>query len=297
MLRQLANKRLFAAAMLFCALPLSARAQSPSVSLVSPAQGSTMASRTIVFRAVANGFTPTSMDFYLGDPSDSLVDLYLGGPDQVEGTEYVKTVTLQADGAYQAYAWANNRGTFLQSPLVTFTINTQNAPPRLTLNYPPPGGVVTATEVPFCVETSGFNPVRVDVYQGEPNDAFVDIYMGQAERVGEGRYALDYTLPPGSNYPVYAVATDGATTLQTPVSTFTIDTRPGAVASPRRGDLNGDSLINILDATLSLQLTVGLRQPTEPQQVTGDVNNDRQLGILDTTMILQMAVGLRPTCV
>lgn len=57
------------------------------------------------------------------------------------------------------------------------------------------------------------------------------------------------------------------------------------------GDLNGDSKINVQDATLSLQIAVGSRTATDAQKCAGDVNKDGKWNVQDTTLILRRGIG------
>lgn len=66
------------------------------------------------------------------------------------------------------------------------------------------------------------------------------------------------------------------------------------VTARRRGDVNGDGLVNIADATLALRAAVGLISPTQEQAAAIDVNNDGRAAISDVTLILRAAVGLFP---
>ena len=68
----------------------------------------------------------------------------------------------------------------------------------------------------------------------------------------------------------------------------------GAAPAPAAtaGDVNGDGKLDIKDATLSLQIGVGLLKPTDAQKAANDVNKDGKLDLKDATLILQAAVGL-----
>ncbi|MGQ9525638.1 MAG: PA14 domain-containing protein [Armatimonadota bacterium] len=59
------------------------------------------------------------------------------------------------------------------------------------------------------------------------------------------------------------------------------------------GDVNGDGKLGIPDATLALQIAVGiLKNPTADQITAGDVNKNGKVDIADVTRILRAAVGL-----
>jgi len=59
-----------------------------------------------------------------------------------------------------------------------------------------------------------------------------------------------------------------------------------------KGDLNGNGKVDIADATLALQIAVGLRQPSADQLKAGDLNGDGRVAINEVTLILKAAVGL-----
>jgi len=58
------------------------------------------------------------------------------------------------------------------------------------------------------------------------------------------------------------------------------------------GDLNGDGKVGIPDATLALQIAVGLLKPTDAQLAAGDINKSGKIDIPDVTRILRTAVGM-----
>jgi hypothetical protein len=58
------------------------------------------------------------------------------------------------------------------------------------------------------------------------------------------------------------------------------------------GDVNGDGKVGIPDATLALQMAVGILSPTPQQVAAGDLNKNGKIDIADVTRILRAAVGL-----
>jgi hypothetical protein len=64
----------------------------------------------------------------------------------------------------------------------------------------------------------------------------------------------------------------------------------------RSGDLNGDSAVNVQDATIALRIAVGLTAPTAEQILLGDVAPasapNGKIDVSDATLILRAAVGL-----
>jgi hypothetical protein len=81
---------------------------------------------------------------------------------------------------------------------------------------------------------------------------------------------------------------NGGFSVKSPPLLTVIQTAP----TGKKGDLNGDGLINISDATLALRVAVGLLTPSATQKALGDVNGDGKINIQDATKILQAAIGL-----
>ncbi|MGQ9525361.1 MAG: discoidin domain-containing protein [Armatimonadota bacterium] len=69
-----------------------------------------------------------------------------------------------------------------------------------------------------------------------------------------------------------------------------IEEAPSAVLL---GDVNGDGKLGIPDATIALQIAVGILKDPTPQQIAaGDINKNGKIDIPDVTKILRAAVGL-----
>ena len=63
-------------------------------------------------------------------------------------------------------------------------------------------------------------------------------------------------------------------------------------SAPTPGDLDGDGKVNVRDATLTLQIAVGILKPTAAQTAAGDLNGDGKVDVRDATALLRKAVGL-----
>ncbi len=86
----------------------------------------------------------------------------------------------------------------------------------------------------------------------------------------------------GSAYGVYA----GVRQVKEVPATITVE-----VVGPRCGDLNGDSLVDVLDAVIDIQIIAGVIVPTELQQQLSDVVPDGQTNVFDVILTLQHIVG------
>jgi PKD repeat protein len=57
------------------------------------------------------------------------------------------------------------------------------------------------------------------------------------------------------------------------------------------GDINNDSVTNILDIVLLVSFIVGTETPTSSELYSGDMNNDGILNILDVVMLVSSVLG------
>jgi len=156
------------------------------------------------------------------------------------------------------------------------------------------GRSVADTTNQFNVNTGGpFQPVYLRVEK--KGDRIRSFWSPDGKVVN---YLREINLQPlaGEVLVALAVTSHAAGTLGT--ATFE-DFRIGgipAVAPPapavKLGDVNGDGKVGIPDATLALQIAVGILKPTSEQIAAGDINKNGKIDIPDVTKILRAAVGL-----
>jgi hypothetical protein len=119
------------------------------------------------------------------------------------------------------------------------------------------------------------------------------IAAGMFEHDGPDSYIWDITNLPQGTYYLYATITDGTTTV------CSYGAGP-LVRSDATGDINGDGLVDVLDALSALRIAAGLIQPTASEIVHADVaplaygkpQPDGTIDIRDVVVILRKAVGL-----
>ena len=63
------------------------------------------------------------------------------------------------------------------------------------------------------------------------------------------------------------------------------------VEGPKRGDVNGDGKITLIDATYALQFYNGVRDLTDEQQALADVNGQDGVTLVDVLMLLKFCNG------
>lgn len=91
------------------------------------------------------------------------------------------------------------------------------------------------------------------------------------------------------NFNTGATATPARTATRTATATVTRTATP--VSTTRKGDVNTDNSITIVDALMIAQYTVGLN-PSNFNSAAADVNCDGSITIVDALMVAQYTVGL-----
>ena len=61
------------------------------------------------------------------------------------------------------------------------------------------------------------------------------------------------------------------------------------------GDSSTDGAVNVFDAIATLQIIVGLIEPTRLQRIVADLNRDGNVDVFDAIILLQHIVGMVPT--
>ena len=232
-----------------------------------------------------------------------------------------KALTITADGAdfwdaedrgyivYQKYS-----GDFVATVKVTsvpdtndwskagIDIRTSNSPGAVhvftcaTLNngYAGQGRAVADSANQFNVNTGGpFQPAYLRV---EKKASLIRAFWSPDGKVVN--YLGEISLPDLAGDVLVALAVTSHAAGVLGKATFE-DFRIGGiptVAPPapavKLGDVNGDGKIGIPDATLALQIAVGILKPTPEQTAAGDVNKNGKVDISDVTRVLRTAVGL-----
>ncbi len=70
---------------------------------------------------------------------------------------------------------------------------------------------------------------------------------------------------------------------------------PADLSVGQCGDPSTDGAIDVFDAIVTLQMVVGLIEPTLLQRIVADLNQDGTINVFDAIMMLQHIVGLVPT--
>ena len=69
-----------------------------------------------------------------------------------------------------------------------------------------------------------------------------------------------------------------------------VDLRLAGVA-PRKGDVNNDGQINVLDVVRAVNIALGRIRPTDEDRYAADVNDDGNVNVLDVVRIVNIALG------
>jgi hypothetical protein len=180
--------------------------------------------------------------------------------------------------------------------LVTADANVANlASLSLTVQYDP--SVLSLSDNDILTQESGYllKSDNVAVNAQTPGVGIVGL-TGTKNVNGPGTIAqlnfhVSQSAQPGASYPISLQIT-AANALADQIS---LGTQSGSIfIGCATADVNGDGLVNILDAAKTLRIAVGLDAPTPLQLSEGDVNLDGKINILDAAKILRIAVGLDP---
>lgn len=123
--------------------------------------------------------------------------------------------------------------------------------------------------------------VRAEPFAG-PLDLITLTVQVPATAAPGAVYALRLTakLNDPDGHPIFVTARGGTLTIE------------GDAPTVRRGDVTGDGVVNVSDATLALRFAVSLASPTSAQLAAADLNADGAITVADVTRILRAAVGL-----
>jgi Tol biopolymer transport system component len=269
-----------------------------------------------------NGFD----DIFLRDRIAGTTERVSVATNGAEGNDHSMYGSVSDDGRFIAFfSDANNLvpGDTNGTSDVFLRDRTMGVTTRLSVG---PGGAQAGGPSRYPVVSAdggviGFQSDATNLVPGDANgatDIFLYHMVGQvidrasvADNGGEGN-AASTSASLNSNGSVVAfqsnasnlVASDtnGATDIfargksAAPGATSTPTARPPTVtptptSAPRIGDVNGDLLVNPIDAAIILQYSAGLL-PSPPAGSSGDVNHDGQTNAIDAALILQFVAGL-----
>jgi len=162
----------------------------------------------------------------------------------------------------------------------------------------------------FSVVTPGNQsaPQTITIHNtGTANLALGDLFIS-GTNAAEFSLANDQcsgqTITPGSSRTVgviFAPFMEGLKTANLSIpsndpdtATLTVALNMTGDASPPTtpGDINGDTLVNLTDAVLALQIACGMSLP-DYVDPSADINNDGKIGLAEAIQALQSAAGLR----
>ena len=85
----------------------------------------------------------------------------------------------------------------------------------------------------------------------------------------------------------------GATVSDANAQSLPVATADGriTVAARKKGDVNGDGQINVLDVVRAVNIALGRIQPTDEERYAADANGDGVINVLDVVRIVNMALG------
>ena len=112
-----------------------------------------------------------------------------------------------------------------------------------------------------------------------------DNFLDDVNQYQYTEVAIDYNASLAAGLSAYMKYSSGIVSTPTPAPTRT------STSAVTRGDVNGDGTINIVDALMTAQYTVGLN-PAGFRTAAADTNCDGGINIVDALIIAQYTVGL-----
>jgi len=183
-----------------------------------------------------------------------------------------------------------------------------------------PGQGVGDTVTNPCAQTSveietagGTTDVTIAKYTSAPPDTpsfggdatYVDIQLSNPAAVSEmiitftdmSPGTVMYFYRPGTGWIACSNQTQVGTTITVTVTASTTPTLAELVGTifaegTAKGNVNGDSVIDVLDARLCLQIATGFLAGTPVQRAAADVDNDGDVDLTDAQILAQYIIGI-----
>ena len=195
------------------------------------------------------------------------------GSEQVFGQTWIWNLG-SGDGQKKVYVqFRDNAGNWSQSYSYTLTLDTTT--PVLNLSTLSDGAYTDNSTLNISGTindvTSGVKTLTIN---------------GTAVTVQGGSFNHTITLKSGANV-ITTIATDNAGNAATDTRTIVYD-----IAPTPKGDINGNSVVDIADAVMALQI-VSRVTPAQPINKNADVDGDAKIGLQEVIYILQKVAEMR----
>ena len=155
----------------------------------------------------------------------------------------------------------------------------------------------------ISTSTSNINGIRISAYKDSTTGAFAVVAINESGSSQNLQFSFSgntvdtvtpYVTSASSDLAKQADITASAGVFRATLAGYSVTTFAGGASSGLLGDANGDGTVNIIDALMIAQYSVGLN-PAGFMAANADVNSDGQINIVDALRVAQYYVGIIPS--
>ena len=257
----------------------------PTVTVTSPANNATVSGTVTVTAGASDNVGVTKVEFYQNG--------VLRATDTNSPYTYSWDTSALTAGTYtlsaKAYDAAGNVG---QSSTISVAVVKDTVAPTVAVTAPSANATVSGIVTVRASASDNVGVTKVEFYEN-------GVLLSATNVAPYSCLWNTQTLANGS-YTLTAKAYDASNNVKQSAGVAVTVSNSGPPQSSLAGDINGDGIVDIGDALLSMQISVGLVQPTSGQVVRGDVAPvvngvsvpDGVIDLQDALIILKVTTGL-----
>ena len=203
------------------------------------------------------------------------------GNDDPDEHPVIIPVDLTVGGADLSITKTDSSDPVVVGQSLTYTIKVANSGPASSTN------VILTDTLPGSV-----NFVSATSTSGSCSKSGGTLTCGLGDLEVGGETTTTIVVVPTATSTITNTASVAASGSPDPNTADNTATEETVVIATICGDLNGNGAVDVFDVIASLQIIVGLLDPSPTQQTVGDLDGDGDIDVFDAIITLQMIVGL-----